>query len=101
MSGYQVDTAKLRQHADEFPDLADRMSGVHRDLASALDQAGDCWGDDPVGRSFAGTHLRAAARTLDQLGALPGRITDVGDRLHRTATAYDQVEQANVESLTD
>ena len=101
MTGYEVDTAKLRKHAGDFPGLAGQMSGVHRDLSGALDEAGECWGDDPVGRSFAEGHAQAAGRTLDQLGALPGRITDLSDRLHQTATAYEQVEQANAESLTD
>ena len=101
MTGYEVDTAKLRKHAGEFPGLADQLSGVHRRLSDALDAAGNCWGDDPVGRSFAEGHAHAAGSTLDRMGALPGQITEVSDRLHATAAAYEQVEQANAESLTD
>jgi hypothetical protein len=97
--GYQVDAGTVRRHAGEFPGLADQVSGAHRELSDALEQTGTCWGEDAVGRSFAEGHVRAASDTLDRLGALPGRLTDVGDRLHRTADAYQQVEQTNADAL--
>jgi hypothetical protein len=98
--GYQADPAKLHQHAGEFPGLADQVTGVHRELSGTLADNGECWGDDEVGRSFASGHVQGASDTLDRLGGLPGKLSDVGDRLHATATAYEQVEQTNTDSLS-
>ncbi|HVV19371.1 MAG TPA: hypothetical protein VHF06_08045 [Pseudonocardiaceae bacterium] len=91
--GFQVDPAKLARHADEFPGYADQMSAIHGELSGALDQAGQCWGDDAVGQSFAAGHVAPASGTLDQLGALPGRLRDVGERFHATAANYRQGDE--------
>jgi hypothetical protein len=97
MTGFQVDAAKLARHAGEFPGLAERAGTIHGELADALDAAGACWGDDPAGRSFADGHVQPAGQALDQLGALPQRLTDVGDRFTATARGY---QQADADSAT-
>jgi uncharacterized protein YukE len=91
--GFQVDPAALTRRAHEFPDLAQRASAIHAELAAALDAAGTCWGDDPAGHSFAAGHIQAAGQTLDRLGTLAGRLTDVGDRFTTTARGYQQSDQ--------
>ena len=88
--GFQVDPGKLARHAGEFPGLADQVSAIHGELAAALDQTGSCWGADAAGQSFAAGHVVPATSTLDGLAALPGRLSDVGDRLRATATRYQQ-----------
>jgi hypothetical protein len=92
-SGFQADPAKLTRHAAEFPDLAARAGAIHGELAAALASAGPCWGDDPAGRSFAAGHVQPAGDTLDGLNALPGQLTDVGDRFTATAQGYQQSDE--------
>lgn len=98
--GFRADVERLHRHAAEFPDLSDQVSAVHKELSDALTTAGDCWGDDAVGQSFAAGHVKAAGDTLDEMGALPGRLTEVGDRFTATANAYQHVEQGNTAELS-
>jgi uncharacterized protein YukE len=91
--GFQADPAKLARHAADFPTFADRAHAIHGELASALADAGDCWGGDEAGRSFADGHVPAAGDTLSQLSSLPGRLHDVGDRFATTAAAYQQADE--------
>jgi uncharacterized protein YukE len=98
MTGFQADPAKLARHAADFPGLADQAGAIHGELTTALAAAGPCWGGDAAGRSFAAGHVQPADGTLDQLAALPGRLTDVGNRFTATATGYQRVDEygANV-----
>jgi hypothetical protein len=98
-TGFQVDPAALTRHAADFPSFADRVGAIHGELTSTLATAGSCWGDDEAGRSFAASHLSPANGTLDQLGALPGRLTDVGDRFTATATGYQRADEYAQELL--
>lgn len=91
--GFQADPAKLARHAADFPDYADRVGAIHGELSDALAAAGECWGDDAAGQNFAAGHVRPTTGTLDQLGALPGRLTDVGDRFTTTARGYQQADE--------
>lgn len=90
--GFQVDPAKLARHAGEFPGFADQVSAIHGELTTELAKASSCWGEDPAGQSFAAGHVAPAGGTLDQLRALPGRLTEVGDRFLATATTYQRGE---------
>jgi hypothetical protein len=98
MAGFQVDPAKLARHAAEFPGLAEQAGAIHGELSTALAAAGQCWGGDAAGRSFAEGHVHPADGTLAGLSALPGQLTDVGDRFTATAVGYRQVDEygANV-----
>lgn len=91
--GFQVDTAALARHASDFPNLADRAGKIHQELATALDAAGRCWGDDAAGQAFAGGHVQPAGQTLDRLGDLSSQLADVGERFATTARAYQQSDR--------
>jgi hypothetical protein len=97
--GFQVDPAVLARHAGEFPGYADRAGAIHRQLADTLAELGDCWGDDPAGRSFAAGHVQAAGTTLTGLGALPARLADVGDRFTATANGYTRADDDSADRL--
>jgi uncharacterized protein YukE len=98
-NGFEADPAKLAQHAADFPGYADQVGAIHAELRSALAAAGSCWGDDAAGQSFAGAHVPSANGTLDQLSALPGRLTDVGDRFTTTAAGYQQADERGARLL--
>jgi uncharacterized protein YukE len=97
--GYQANAAELARQAQHFPDLANRAQGVHQSLSQALDSAGECWGADAAGQSFAASYLRPAREALDGLGSLAGRLTEVGDRWSATASGYQQVETSNARAF--
>jgi uncharacterized protein YukE len=99
MTGFQVDAAKLARQAGEFPGLAQRAGAIHGELAAAIDAAGACWGDDPAGHSFADGHVQPAGQALDQLGALPRRLAQVGDRFTATARGYQQADADSAAQL--
>jgi uncharacterized protein YukE len=96
MSGFDVDVDAVVSQAGHFPELADRVKAIHRTLSDALDAEGTCWGEDTVGQSFAAGYTGPADETLEAVGALHGRLSDVGQRLHDTATSYRGTDQGNV-----
>lgn len=98
--GFQVDPDVVAGHAADFPGYADQVGAIHADLTSALAEAGECWGDDAAGQSFAAGHVAPASTTLDGLAALPGRLTDVGDRFTATANRYREADAHGADLLT-
>jgi uncharacterized protein YukE len=99
-NGYEVDTTKLARHAAEFPGFADQVGAIHRELTTALDAAGPCWGGDAPGQSFADGHVQPSSGTLDRINALPGQLSDVGDRFTATAAGYRQADEYGKDLLT-
>jgi WXG100 family type VII secretion target len=97
--GFSVDSDALRAHAENFGDYAAQTGSIHQELTSALEAAGNCWGDDAAGQAFEAGHLASAQEAVGQLGALPDKLTDVGGRFSETATRYEQTEQANADAL--
>ncbi|HEX5402394.1 MAG TPA: hypothetical protein VFX16_08845 [Pseudonocardiaceae bacterium] len=93
MAGFEADPATLARHAAEFPGLADQAGAIHGELSAALAAAGPCWGGDAAGQNFADGHVQPADGTLARLAALPGQLTDVGDRFTATAANYQRVDE--------
>lgn len=96
MKGFGTDVTALGSAAGLFPDLVDRAVAVHRDLSDALADAGDCWGDDAVGESFASGHHEPATAALNAFAALGGRLTDTGGAFGDSATGYGSAEDSAV-----
>ncbi len=99
MDGFRVEADRLTDRAGQFDGLAERVAGIHRDLADRLAAAGPCWGSDEVGQSFAAAHTAPADATLGTLDALPGQLGDVGGRFRSTAAAYRGTEQQNAQTI--
>jgi hypothetical protein len=99
VTGFEVDPGALAARAGEFGDLAERASAIHRDLAETLSSLGACWGEDAVGASFAAAHTPGAEATLGDLGALPGRLDEVGGLLSATASRYAATEADTTAAL--
>jgi uncharacterized protein YukE len=97
--GYRADPAALRAHGATFSSYADRAGAIHRQLSQALEDAGDCWGSDAAGQSFAAGHLPGAQGTLAAIGGLPDKLTGVGEKFTSTADGYDQAEQDNAQAF--
>lgn len=101
MRGFETDVPALGSAAGLFPGLADRAVAVHRDLSDALADAGDCWGDDAVGESFASGHREPATAALNAFAVFGGRLTDTGGAFGDSATGYDSAEDAAVGTARD
>jgi hypothetical protein len=99
VNGFNVDADRLSAQAGEFPNLADRAGTIHRELSTALGEAGPCWGSDSVGQSFAAAHVSPSETTLGTLGSLPERLGSVGTRFADSSAAYRRQEATGVEYL--
>lgn len=82
-----ADVARLREKATEFDGFAERAGKIAGQLRDNLDTAGECWGSDEVGRSFAAAHQPAGA-VLDTLGSLGSRLGEMGTRLGDAASSF-------------
>jgi hypothetical protein len=99
-SGYEVDADALTTRAGEFPALAERAGGIHRELSDKLAAIGPCWGNDSVGQSFAAAHVAPADATLGALGSLGGQLDEVGTRFADTAAAYRAQDAGGATRIT-
>ncbi|GAA2964022.1 WXG100 family type VII secretion target [Actinokineospora diospyrosa] len=95
MDRFEADSERLAHRAGQFDGLAARAGSIHRELADLVSATGACWGGDAVGLRFAASHAGPAHQTLKALGALPGKLDDVGDRFRDTARAYRRTEDHN------
>jgi uncharacterized protein YukE len=99
MNGFEADPERLAERADEFTELADSADDVVSELRAALDSLGRCWGNDEVGRSFAGTHVGSADDTLGRLGSLGGRLADMGTRFREMADTYRAADDSGARDV--
>ncbi|WP_223839940.1 WXG100 family type VII secretion target [Saccharopolyspora pogona] len=99
MSGFRSDLGQLTKHAGEFGGLAGQAQRIADTLREALDVAGDCWGGDEIGASFARTHCGRADQALDDLGAMSGRLRDMGEKFAATVATSGQADAGNADVL--
>jgi hypothetical protein len=95
---FEVDAERLASRAAEFAPLADRVNGIHRNLADAL-STGQCWGTDAVGQSFNDVHATPADDATTRLSALSTRLRSLSTRLTETATTYQSGDQSAVDNV--
>ncbi|GAB3468323.1 hypothetical protein [Actinophytocola sediminis] len=98
-AGFAADPDRLAAQGGQFDDLVGRVGRIHRTLADALSESGECWGADAVGRSFGAVHATPADGTLSQLSALTERLGGVGTRFVDTGAAYTAADDGAIERL--
>lgn len=94
-SGFSVDAGSLARHAERFDGLAEEVGRIQGELRDALGEAGDCWGSDAVGQSFAAGHVEPSETTMSELGALPDLLSDVRGKLAGTAAGYRETDEGS------
>jgi hypothetical protein len=99
MTGFEADADALTARAAEFPGLAERVGKIHSELSDALGTAGQCWGADSVGQSFATAHVGPSDATLGRLNSLPDQLGEVGVRFAGTGAAYRAQDSTGVTRL--
>ena len=97
--GFRAEADALAARAGQFDALAQRAGAIHRDLDDVLTSVGACWGGDEVGLSYASAYLGPATDTLGSLGALPGKLGDVGGRFLGTAGGYRDGDAENARTI--
>ena len=91
--GFSTDVDRVLDRAGQLDGLSDTAQSIFKELSDALSAAGECWGTDQVGQSFAGGYTESAEATLELVKALPGQLTDVGGRLARHAHIHRSADQ--------
>lgn len=101
MTGGQLggDHQRIASGGQRLTELAEHAKRIHGDLQSTLDETGDCWGDDEIGRNFADSHSKHAAEVLDRAGGLHGRMTDAGGRFVTAADHLRELDQGGASTL--
>ncbi|MER5393540.1 hypothetical protein [Saccharopolyspora sp. NPDC002686] len=99
MSGFRSDLGQLSKHAGEFEDLAGQAQKIADALRQAVESAGDCWGGDEIGASFAKAHCGPAEQALSDLGGMSERLRGMGSKFAAAADTTKQVDAANAEEL--
>lgn len=98
-SGFSADAGSLARHAERFDGLAEEVGRIQGELRDALGEAGDCWGSDAVGQSFAAGHVEPSEATMSELDGLPALLSDVRGRLTETAAGYRETDEGAAADL--
>ncbi|QUQ70898.1 hypothetical protein [Kutzneria sp. CA-103260] len=99
--GFSTDVDLVLDRASQLDGLSDTAQAIFKELSDALDAAGQCWGTDQVGQSFASGYTDAAEATFELVKALPGQLTDVGGRLADHAHIHRSADQAIATGRSD
>ncbi len=99
--GFSTDVDLVLDRAGQLDTLSDTAQSIFTELSDALDAAGQCWGTDQVGQSFATGYLDAAEATFALVKGLPGQLTDVGGRLTKHAHIHRSADQAVATGRSD
>ena len=101
MTGFSTDVDRVLDRAGQLDGLAGTAQTIFTELSDAVAAAGECWGSDSVGRSFAVGYTDAAAATFALVKALPGQLADVGGRLTEHARIHRSVDQGIATGRSD
>ena len=99
--GFSTDVDRVLDQAGQLDGLSDTARSIYKELSDALAQAGECWGTDQVGQSFATGYTDAAEATLKLVKGLPGQLTDVGGRLAKHAHIHRSADQVIATGRSD
>jgi hypothetical protein len=99
--GFSTDVDRVLDRAGQLDSLSDTAKSIFTELSDALAEAGECWGTDQVGQSFATGYTDAAEATFALVKALPGQLADVGGRLAEHAHIHRSVDQAIATGRSD
>jgi uncharacterized protein YukE len=91
--GFSTDVDLVLDRAGQLDGLSGTADAIASELADALARAGQCWGNDQVGASFASGYTDAAEATFALVKGLPSELSDIGGRLAKTARIHRELDQ--------
>lgn len=99
--GFSTDVERVLDRAGQLDGLSGTAQTIFTELSDALAEAGQCWGSDQVGQSFATGYAESAETTFGLVKALPGQLTDVGGRLAEHARIHRAADQVIATGKSD
>jgi uncharacterized protein YukE len=92
---FAVDPDGLAKNAPNVRAYSDQMRQVVTRLQSRLDELGDCWGDDPMGKAFAEQYLTPRDQMISGLQGIVDVLDSTADGLETMAKGFHQTEEQN------
>ncbi|KUN92550.1 WXG100 family type VII secretion target [Streptomyces caeruleatus] len=92
---FAVDPEGLAKNAPNMRAYSDQMRQVLTRLQSRLNELGDCWGDDPMGKAFAEQYLTPRDQMFSGLQGLVDVLDSTADGLETMAKGFHQTEEQN------
>lgn len=92
---FAVDPDALAKNAPNVRAYSDQMRQALTRLKSRLDGLGDCWGDDPMGKSFEGAYLTPRDQMFSGLQGIADVLDSTADGLETMAKGFHQTEEQN------
>ncbi|WP_030935805.1 WXG100 family type VII secretion target [Streptomyces sp. NRRL S-646] len=90
---FAVDPDGLAKNAPQVRAFSDQMRQVLSQLESRMNELGDCWGDDPMGKAFAQQYLTPRDQMIDGLKGIVDVLDSTADGLETMAKGFHQTEE--------
>jgi uncharacterized protein YukE len=92
---FAVDPDGLAKNAPNVRAYSDQMRQVVTRLQTRLGELGDCWGDDPMGKSFEEAYLSPRDQMVTGLLGIVDVLDSTADGLETMAKGFHQTEETN------
>lgn len=92
---FAVNPDGLAKTAPNMRTVSDQARQILTRLQSNLDALGDCWGDDPMGKSFEEQYLTARKQMFDGMQGIVDVVDSTADGLETMAKGFHQTEEQN------
>ncbi|NUR01124.1 MAG: WXG100 family type VII secretion target [Streptomyces sp.] len=90
---FAVDPDRLAKNAPQVRAFSDQMRQVLSQLESRMNELGDCWGDDPMGKAFAQQYLTPRDQMVEGLQGIVDVLDSTADGLETMAKGFHQTEE--------
>ncbi|MGW1029008.1 WXG100 family type VII secretion target [Streptomyces sp. NPDC002577] len=92
---FAVDPDGLAKNAPNVRAYSDQMRQVVTRLQTRLDELGNCWGDDPMGKSFEEQYLTPRDQMISGLLGVVDVLDSTADGLETMAKGFHATEDQN------
>ncbi|MGW6912131.1 WXG100 family type VII secretion target [Streptomyces sp. NPDC054940] len=95
---FAVDPDALAKNAPNVRAYSDQMRQLVNRLESRLNELGDCWGDDSMGKAFAEQYVTPRKDMVDGLKGLVEVLDSTADGLETMAKGFNATEDENTKT---
>lgn len=93
-TGFTVQSDDLQTQGSKYSQVADAVRTAHQNLVNTLNQLGNCWGSDDVGKQIEKSYVAPAMKSLDALDQVDGGVQGMADASKTWAKNYQNVQSA-------
>ncbi|QKZ15960.1 WXG100 family type VII secretion target [Streptomyces chartreusis] len=98
---FAVDPDSLAKNAPNVRAYSDQMRQVVTRLETRLRELGDCWGDDPMGKTFAEQYVSPRDQMIEGLKGIVDVLDSTADGLQTMAKGFHATEDQNTKIARD